>query len=235
MNALINVVMAKIGEETVTAVNARDLHQFLEVGKDFTTWIKDRIAKYGFVETHDFEVFPETGENPFGGRPTQKYLISLDMAKELSMVERTAKGKQARQYFIECERRANSQPKFTLPDFTNPSIAARAWAEQHERADQVTAQAGLLIEKLNQLLDEYRPIGDGGNPVPGTIQPPRTKENHPTPLIELLETIAASRDERLNITKLCRQIAAKHGANVNSLRAIFYHHLGGIAVRRYFE
>lgn len=100
------VSVGQIGGETIQTVNARDLHAFLEVGKDFSTWIKDRIDGYGFTEKLDFEVFTETGENPSGGRPAKEYAISIDMAKELAMVERNAKGKQVRQYFIECERRA---------------------------------------------------------------------------------------------------------------------------------
>lgn len=74
-------------------MNARDLHTFLELGKDFSNWIKDRIVQYGFVENIDYVVFAKIGENPRGGRPTKDYFLSLDMAKELSMVERNEKGK----------------------------------------------------------------------------------------------------------------------------------------------
>lgn len=90
------------GSRTQT-VNARDLHAFLENRDHFATWIKDRIEQYDFAEDVDFVTFSETSEK---GRPRLEYAISLDMAKELSMVERNARGKQARQYFIECERRA---------------------------------------------------------------------------------------------------------------------------------
>lgn len=94
-----------IGGEVINAVNARDLHAFLGVGKMFTHWIEDRIQKYGFVEGREFEVFSETGKNPLGGRPSKEYAISLDMAKELAMVERNAKGKEVRAYFIDCEKK----------------------------------------------------------------------------------------------------------------------------------
>lgn len=98
-----SVVKGHIGEGSIQTVNARDLHSFLEVGKKFADWIKDRIEQYGFIEETDYVTFSQNGEK---GRPTVEYAISLDMAKELSMVERNEKGKQARQYFIECERRA---------------------------------------------------------------------------------------------------------------------------------
>ena len=81
-----------IGNLTVNAVDARGLHAFLGVARDFPTWIKSQIDAYGFVEHRDFEVFPGSGENPQGGRPTKTYMLSLDMAKELAMVSRTAKG-----------------------------------------------------------------------------------------------------------------------------------------------
>ena len=112
---LIKVNSSTINNEVKRTVNARELHSFLEVGKDFSNWIKDRIESFGFVENQDFAVFAESGENPKGGRPAKEYALTLDMAKELSMVERNEKGKQARQYFIECERRAKD-PMSALND-----------------------------------------------------------------------------------------------------------------------
>lgn len=129
-----NITLSRnnINHEEQQTVNARELHAFLEVGKDFSNWIKARIEEYGFTENHDFAVFAEIGENPKGGRPRVEYALSLDMAKELSMVERTDKGKQARAYFIEMERQAKQSVQ-ALPDFTNPAIAARAWADEVEK------------------------------------------------------------------------------------------------------
>ena len=100
-NQIIKINTDSDGKQTV---NARDLHEFLGVGKDFTNWIKGRIEQYDFQENQDFIVFANVGENLLGGRPKQEYHISIDMAKELSMVERNAKGKEARKYFIEMER-----------------------------------------------------------------------------------------------------------------------------------
>lgn len=104
MSNIIKIEPRAIGASSVQTCNARDLHDFLEVGRDFTTWVKDRIEQYGFEKGRDFEVFTDSGENPSGGRPAKEYAITLDMAKELAMVERNEKGKQARRYFIECER-----------------------------------------------------------------------------------------------------------------------------------
>lgn len=97
---LINIEQTTIGGDLIETVNARELHEFLESKRQFANWIQDRIAQYGFVEGQDFTV------NKFvNGRATQiDYHITLDMAKELSMVERNEKGKQARQYFIKCEK-----------------------------------------------------------------------------------------------------------------------------------
>lgn len=93
----------KIGDEQIQTVDARDLHAFLEVKTSFKDWIARRLQEYEFEEEIDFCSFlSESG----GGRPAKEYAISIDMAKELAMVERNEKGKQARQYFIECERRA---------------------------------------------------------------------------------------------------------------------------------
>ncbi len=125
---LITIQAARIAGTEVNAVNGRDLHAFLEVGKHFGSWITEQIEAFGFLENQDFEVIPEFGKNPQGGRPTKEYMVSLSMAKELAMVQRSEKGKQARLYFIECERQAllgaNRAPQVprTLPE------ALRAYA-----------------------------------------------------------------------------------------------------------
>lgn len=92
-----------------TVVNARDLHEFLESRKDFSSWIKDRIERYDLAENEDYVVFTEFGENSKRGRPKKEYVLTLDAAKELSMVEGNEKGKQARKYFIACEKKLKGE------------------------------------------------------------------------------------------------------------------------------
>ena len=88
------------------AVNARDLYNFLEVKSKFADWIKNRIYEYGFIEFQDFVTFSKNLE--IGGK-VKEYALSIDMAKELSMVEKTERGRQARRYFIEMERVAKEK------------------------------------------------------------------------------------------------------------------------------
>jgi phage anti-repressor protein len=112
---LIPVFRANTGGIEVDAVNARYLHAFLDVGKRFATWITDRIDQFGFLENVDFEVFPEIGKNPQGGRPSKEYILTLGMAKELAMVQNNAKGREARRYFIEIERRYYAGQRYANP------------------------------------------------------------------------------------------------------------------------
>lgn len=91
--------------------NARDLHAFLEVGRDFSTWIKDRIEQYGFIEAEDYITVQNlSSPNPGSSksRPQQQtdYHLTLDMAKELAMIENNAMGRRVRRYFIQRERQA---------------------------------------------------------------------------------------------------------------------------------
>ena len=118
------------------AVSARELHSFLESKQDFSTWVKARIEKYGFVENQDFEVFHNSMENPNGGRPLTEYALTIDTAKELAMLEGNDKGKQARRYFIECEKRANN-PIATLSRVD----LARMVIEQEEENQKLQLEA----------------------------------------------------------------------------------------------
>ena len=137
---LVNVA----GQQTV---NARELHAFLENRDHFSTWIKDRISQYGFVENQDFVIASGNSEAIRGGHNRLDYFLSLDMAKELSMVERNAKGKQARQYFIDCEKRLSGSLNIpqTLPD------ALRLAADLAERNQQQAAQIAELAPKAEAL------------------------------------------------------------------------------------
>lgn len=124
------------------AVNARELHQFLKVGRDFTNWIKSRIEHYQFIENQDFEVFAKFGENPNGGRPATEYVISIDMAKELCMVENNERGRQARRYFIACERKLKEQNAFHTPKTFYEALMLAA-----QQQKQIEEQQKQLIEQ----------------------------------------------------------------------------------------
>lgn len=134
------------------AVNARELHQFLDSKYQFANWIQERISKYGFVENQDYEVFKENLKNPNGGRPQIEYAISLDMAKELSMVENNTKGRLARKYFIECERiaREGVVASYQIED---PIKRAERWIEEQREKQALVAKNQELRPKA-QYFDE---------------------------------------------------------------------------------
>jgi len=115
MNELIVLTEKQIGTATIQTVNARELHEFLESKQQFADWIKSRVRKYDFAQGVDFTTIHNFTNSP----PSKEFHLSLDMAKELAMVERNAKGKEARQYFLECERKlkeAKADPMVVLND-----------------------------------------------------------------------------------------------------------------------
>ncbi len=116
-------------------VSGRELHEFLESKRDFTTWIKDKINKYGFVEGIDFTF------HKFVERKTWKhdYEITVDMAKELSMIENNDKGKQARRYFINCEKKLKEVVKKPLTTLEQLKLHYLALEEQNKELKQVKA------------------------------------------------------------------------------------------------
>lgn len=111
-NQLIPVFNGDISNESTLLCDARELHRYLEVGKRFASWIKERIAEYGFVENQDYILISqirETKTGRGGDRRSKDYHLTLDTAKELAMVERNEKGRQIRRYFIECEKRVRNE------------------------------------------------------------------------------------------------------------------------------
>ncbi|WP_314723103.1 antA/AntB antirepressor family protein [Haemophilus pittmaniae] len=147
---LIPVFNGSIQNQPVQLCNARDLHSFLEVGKVFGAWIQDRINEYGFIQDEDYFVITERTN----GRPRKEYHITLDMGKELGMVERNERGRQIRKYFIECERRATQPKQIALPE---PEKTYTVTLTEYEL--QTVAWACFAFRRNNNLLHElYSPL-----------------------------------------------------------------------------
>lgn len=117
------------------AVSARDLHAFLEIETPITKWII-RMFEYGFEENKDWTKLSI-------GNQLVDYALSIDCAKEISMIQRSDKGKQARQYFIECEKKLQK----SLPSTYKEALIALVAAEEEKE------KLALQVENLDTALD----------------------------------------------------------------------------------
>jgi len=150
MKDLIAVTKKTIGKEEVNAVDARDLYEFLEVKKQFTDWIRPKIKEYGFVINSDF--YPSTCIST-NGREMETYILSIDMAKELSMISNVPKGKEARKYFIECERRVKELAPQLPQNYLEALKALTSEVEAKEKLQVENKQQGQkLIEQAPKVL-----------------------------------------------------------------------------------
>ena len=136
------------------AVSARELQEFLEIKDRFSVWI-ERMIGYGFVENQDYIgcSFYDT----LARQHLRDYFISIDMAKEISMIQRSDKGKQARQYFLECERKLKGQT-------VTPAIP-QSFAEALQLAADQAKQLELAAPKVDaydRLIDSthLKTVGD---------------------------------------------------------------------------
>lgn len=93
-------------EKKEKLVNARELHEKLESKQEFANWIKNRIKKYEFIENEDFICFDKfVKADRYGNKTLKEYYLTIDMGKELAMVENNQTGRKIRRYFIEVEKR----------------------------------------------------------------------------------------------------------------------------------
>ena len=108
MNEIIKVTL---DDERDPIVSGRQLHEALGVNSNYTTWF-DRMTEYGFVENQDYVLLSNFGnQTGRGGHNKVDHAIKLDMAKEIAMIQRTDRGKEVRQYFIQIEKDFNSPEK----------------------------------------------------------------------------------------------------------------------------
>ena len=136
MNEIIKPQQDESGE---IKISGRELHMFLEVKTAYKDWFP-RMAEYGFTEGIDF--CSNLSEST-GGRPATDHLLTVDMAKEISMLQRTEKGKEARQYFLQLEKEWNSPEK----------VMARALIMSKRMLD----TAKLELAQSKQIINELQP------------------------------------------------------------------------------
>ena len=139
------------------AVMGRDLHAFLEVGAEYRHWFP-RMVAYGFEEGKDYAVKNDRVQDTLGReREALNHIVSLDMAKEISMIQRTDKGKQARQYFIECERRVKSSVPAIPQTYAEALRAAADNAERAEIEARNAAEQMAIAQKATATIERQAP------------------------------------------------------------------------------
>ena len=126
-------------------VDARTLHKVLKVGKTFAAWIRNRIDEYSFIENQDFKAIFQTRKIGHG-RGKIDYHLSLDMAKELAMIEKTDIGRMVRRYFIQCERIANK--------LTGRTTTADDRTGLRHAVDAMVTKKGLLYPDVYRLVHQ---------------------------------------------------------------------------------
>ncbi len=129
------------------SVDARELHSFLEIGKDFSSWIKAQIKRADLVKYADFEELTQKGELSRTGQTRTDYALSIESAKNISMMSQSEKGKEVRRYFIECEKKALA-PQSAL---TDEEIVMQALTIQTKKVQALEHQVEELKPKAGAL------------------------------------------------------------------------------------
>lgn len=140
MHQLITITKSTIGHDVVQTVNARELHAELEVGKDYSNWIKAQIVRARLVEDRDYITVAQKGA---GGKFVPiEYFVTVEAAKHIAMLSGTDKGFEVREYFLACERAAKPQPQVQNP-------VLQALMAQMVELDRVEQQQKVLAQRLD--------------------------------------------------------------------------------------
>lgn len=158
-------------DKGIKVVYGKDLHKSLEVKTDFSTWVKRRFSECDAEENKEFELLPIFGENPMGGRPQTEYIIKLDTAKEMAMLERNDKGKQVRKYFIAVEEkykqgvvdRSQLSPQLQslyglIETQARQELEQKRIAEEQKKQSEQIQKVEDTVTTIKEILTE--PIGD---------------------------------------------------------------------------
>lgn len=149
-------------EQNEVVVSGRDLHEFLEIGTQYTKWF-ERMTEYGFEEKEDYVALSQKRLTAQGNQTEYvDHLLKLDAAKEISMIQRNDKGKQARQYFLQIEKAWNS-PEMIMKralQFADKKIVSLEMKIEHDKpkvlfADAVdSSTSSVLVGELAKLISQ---------------------------------------------------------------------------------
>lgn len=139
---LIKITTNENGEQLVSG---RELHEFLEVGTEYKKWFS-RMTEYGFVENTDFTRVTQKCPTPGGVQNITDHAMTLDMAKEISMIQRTEKGKQARLYFIEVEKQYKFDTSSLSPELQFMNSVVQSLAKQEMATKQLSNKLDNITE-----------------------------------------------------------------------------------------
>jgi len=153
MNELI--IQSTINGAEVNSVNARDLHKELGLKSDFSTWIKKELKM--FVEDTDYVLLHKKMEQVSGAKLLKEYIITIETAKHLAMIQRSEKGMEIRNYFIELEKEyiRNLENK-TVPELTPFQLMEKAYhleAKRHEHTHKLLEVEKSITKTLEIELD----------------------------------------------------------------------------------
>jgi len=145
MNELVKI---ETNEKQEVVISGRELHNFLEIGTQYSKWF-DRMKEYGFVENQDFQAISQKRITAQNNETTYTdHALTLDMAKEISMIQRNVKGKEARQYFIQVEKEHN-QKKNSLT--RKQELALKVFAGGVEGLEASVELANIEKEEVRKL------------------------------------------------------------------------------------
>ena len=144
------------GDPTVLG---RDLHKALEVGSRYNDWFK-RMCEYGFERGVDYTEFYSDlskthDDNNLGGRPAINHQLTIDMAKEVAMIQRTPKGKEIRLYFIETEKKWRTSQVVPMTQLEIAKMSLDMLIEQEHRLAEQEQKTQLLEENLTRLQEDH--------------------------------------------------------------------------------
>lgn len=139
---LVKIQQGQINGQPIQTVNARELHSYLGVGKDFSNWVKAQIKRADLVEGVDYVTVAQKG---VGGKfDSIDYHLTIDAGKNIAMLSGTAKGKEVRAYFIECERKAISA------SHQSPAQMLMAMAQQFLLVEQEQQRQATEMARLQE-------------------------------------------------------------------------------------
>lgn len=158
MENLITIRQTDGGERVVSA---RELHENLQVKTQFTLWF-ERLLEYGFVENKDFSLVnrKRITNNPKNSSATFcDFAITLDMAKEVCMIQRTERGKKFREYFIQCEKQLMEQNALSAPSYQieDPIARAEKWIAEQREAQRAIIEKDATISQQQRQLESQAP------------------------------------------------------------------------------